>query len=629
MFLIIFTVFFTCSIGTVSAASGDTIYVDGSSGNDLWNGESETYQSGITGPKCSIKNATRSVNKNGTVIIADGEYLDNNNTHIIINKNMMIKGQSKEGTIINGCYDWIFHIDPGVTVNIKSLTLKMGVSSYNGGAINNTGTLTISDMVFQRNTAIRDGGAIYNIGILTITNCAFTENKADNFGDVIANLGGAICNKGTTTITNCTFDRNSASSYGGAIYNIGNLTTTNCTFKSNIAYIGGAVYNSDILTVKGSDFLNNRITAVAEYGGAIFNIGNLTLNFSRIVGNSQIDVYTRSRSCNVDYNWWGTNFEGTDPTSAGKMSGFTVSKWIILTITANPNTIYKGKLSNIIVDLLHDQNGVYHNPIDDHVPDGLIKFNTSLGELISPLYTLNGVAKSTLSSGIISGVADVWSAVDSQVVHVSINFDNIKPTVRTTDPSNSVNTLPNKMIKITFSEYIKKGNDWIELKNSRGTLIPITKTINGNILTISHKYPLKNDKYILILHTGSVTDFYNNQLAIYTSHFSVDTILPKIISTTPTNLKTNVSKKTTLAVKFSENIKNSTYFNKITIKNLKTNKYVNITKSISGNTVYIKTDTTRIAYTWYQVTIPKSATKDYAGNNLASTYTFKFKTGKL
>ncbi len=102
---------------------------------------------------------------------------------------------------------------------------------------------------------------------------------------------------------------------------------------------------------------------------------------------------------------------------------------------------------------------------------------------------------------------------------------------------------------------------------------------------------------------------------------------PKVSSTTPTNLKTGVSRTSTISIRFSENIKSSTYFNKITIKNLTTGKIVTLTKAISKNLLNIKT-TKRTANTWYLVIIPKAAIKDYAGNNLQANYTFKFKTGK-
>jgi adhesin HecA-like repeat protein len=103
--------------------------------------------------------------------------------------------------------------------------------------------------------------------------------------------------------------------------------------------------------------------------------------------------------------------------------------------------------------------------------------------------------------------------------------------------------------------------------------------------------------------------------------------IPTVTSTTPNNLKTGVSRTSPIYIKFSENIKASTYFNNITIKNLTTGKTVSISKSISGTTLNIKTTSTRTANTWYQVTIPAKAIKDNAGNNLLATYTFKFKTG--
>ena len=119
-------VIFALGMGNVSAASGDTIYVNGNStlGNDDWNGESATYQSGIIGPKYSIKNATGTVNTNGQIYIANEQYKGINNTQITINKNMTINGESQTDTIINGTgTNWIFHINRGIYVTINNLTL--------------------------------------------------------------------------------------------------------------------------------------------------------------------------------------------------------------------------------------------------------------------------------------------------------------------------------------------------------------------------------------------------------------------------------------------------------------------------------------------------------------------------
>ena len=135
-------------MGNVAAANpgNDTIFVNASGGNDLNNGSSWLYA------KQSISNATGTVNTNGTVNIANGYYTGTENTEIIINKNMHIQGQSETGTIINGTdTNWIFNIQPGITVTINNLTLTNGTTAE-GGAIYNQGTLTVTNTSFTRKT---------------------------------------------------------------------------------------------------------------------------------------------------------------------------------------------------------------------------------------------------------------------------------------------------------------------------------------------------------------------------------------------------------------------------------------------------------------------------------------------
>ena len=108
----------------------------------------------------------------------------------------------------------------------------------------------------------------------------------------------------------------------------------------------------------------------------------------------------------------------------------------------------------------------------------------------------------------------------------------------------------------------------------------------------------------------------------------IDKVPPKISSTYPKKSATGISRTSTIYIKFNENIKASTYWSKIYVKNMKTGKKAVISKSIKGNTLYIKMSSKRYAYTWYQVYIPKAAVKDSFNNNLSAYYTFKFKTGK-
>ena len=146
--ILLFTmsIIFISSIGSVSADSS-LIYINGSSGNDDNDGLSwETS-------KLTIKNATGSVSNHGAVNIADGEYTGENNTNIVIDKNMHIIGQSREGTIINGANtNHLFIVLNGVDVSITNLTLANGNGST-GGAIVNEANLVVTNCDFINNTA--------------------------------------------------------------------------------------------------------------------------------------------------------------------------------------------------------------------------------------------------------------------------------------------------------------------------------------------------------------------------------------------------------------------------------------------------------------------------------------------
>ena len=278
-------VIFSYGIGNVSAAS-NTIYVNGSSGNDSWNGLNATWTSGLNGPKATINNATDTINSDGTIYIANGIYNENN---IQINTNMNIIGQSENGTIINAQYlNRIFTINTGVTVTLENLTIEDGEVSYqDGGAIYNSGDLTINKCVFKGNNVNWSGGAIYNLGTLTINNSIFNNNTASGGAGAITNAG--YSNGVNLYITNSTLNNNTAKGgySGGAINNNGNTGTyniyiANSTLNNNMAsggYSGGAIYNDGNngdtanIYITNSTLNNNTVTG-AYSAGAIYNEAN-------------------------------------------------------------------------------------------------------------------------------------------------------------------------------------------------------------------------------------------------------------------------------------------------------------------------------------------------------------------
>ena len=174
-----------------------------------------------------------------------------------------------------------------------------------------------------------------------MSNTTFTDNTAGTDG-------GAICNKGgTVNVTSSSFTNNTSSGEyngGGAIFNYysGSLTINSCTFTANTATTNGGAINVTAATLKvtNSTFTNN--TASGD-GGAIYDIGtgseSTIINFNRIVGNSKYDIYTTNVSLNTSYNWWGTNFSGTNPQTEGRINT-TVSTWMVLGISAYPTSVF-------------------------------------------------------------------------------------------------------------------------------------------------------------------------------------------------------------------------------------------------------------------------------------------------
>ena len=732
-------------VNTVSASSSN-IYVNGSHGNDSWNGNSWATA------KLTIKNATGTATKGNTVNIANGIYTGSGNTNITINNNITIKGQNQIHTVINGTgKNWIFYIPNDVSVSIEDLTLTNGTTGGLGGAINanhnsvlnvksctftgnnamrggaiyNEGTLTVNGSSFNGNTAVSSGaienygtlnvagsdftgntatsdgggitstlnciitdssftgnyahgpgGAIYNTGTLvvkrgnftgntanygfaicndhscnltgitfsgnsafvdggggalyneddstcSVAGCTFISNTASKYssGGAIENFGscnvtgstftgniglngaGAIFNgdNGNGNITGCTFTGNTAV-YGGALLNTGNCNVTSCTFTGNTATYGGAFSNSGNCNVTSSTFTGNTATHYA----AIYNEGVLNLNFNRIFGNilDQDGVINNSVSGILDasLNWWGSNTGPSDIIGASNST-----TWLVLSITANPVIMgYNGK-STISGNLLTDNNG---NSVAGYLPDGTsIFFTTTLGSIASSSNTVHGNAQTFLYSGLINGLAAVTAKLDNQTMTTYVTIkDNIPPAV-TSNPVGGFYNI-SKIVTLKISE---AGTIYYTLNGSTPTSMSTEYT---GPITVSKNTVLK---YFAV-------DLAGNTSPVYTQNYTIDKIPPRVTKTTPLNKKTKVSKTSTITIKFSEIIKASSYFSKITVKNLKTGKTITLSKSINKNTLNIKTKT-RTAYTWYQVTIPKAAIKDQASNNLRANYTFKFKTG--
>jgi hypothetical protein len=242
--------------------------------------------------------------------------------------NTVLDGTGHQVAISGGSAVGVFLVYSNLAFSVLNLTIANGKAQNGGGIYNDSGLLTIQNVVFRSNHADPrssigrvpgQGGAIFNSsGGINATNCTFSDNQA--FGDsgevAVPNsgfpgLGGAIYTAGTFNASRCLFLRNSATGgtgafgrdgsgaspsaggdggagRGGAIYNAGSAVADSSLFATNSAMGGGGGMGGngglvigfyyDLTGGKGGDGSN------AE-GGALFNAGTTKVVNCTFAGN--------------------------------------------------------------------------------------------------------------------------------------------------------------------------------------------------------------------------------------------------------------------------------------------------------------------------------------------------------
>jgi Right handed beta helix region len=173
-------------------------------------------------------------------------------------------------------------IDGGTFYNMGPVYDEYGYTD--GGAVLNSGQLTVIGATFDGNITDDPGGAIYNEGQLTVVATRFTHNRVV----AVQGSGGAIFNSnlGTLTVTSSTFSTNFGE--GAAISNAGQVTLRQDTLSGNTASDGGAIYNDAALTAISASITRN--TAAAGSPGGIDNDGGtVTLHHARILSNTSFN----------------------------------------------------------------------------------------------------------------------------------------------------------------------------------------------------------------------------------------------------------------------------------------------------------------------------------------------------
>lgn len=179
-------------------------------------------------------------------------------------------------------------VEAGVAATVTGLTLRDGLSTVGGGAIDNQGALTLQHVRLAHNGSTypasdQGGGAIYSRGALTVSNSIFYSNTARYGGAIFCDgISGGTCRLAVESVT---FAANAATQNGGALYNVGaaGVELANVILWGNTALAGQQIYNNNTTPV---------ITYSVVAGGDGGSGGDSGLSaFTNGVGNIAVDPY--------------------------------------------------------------------------------------------------------------------------------------------------------------------------------------------------------------------------------------------------------------------------------------------------------------------------------------------------
>ena len=234
----------------------------------------------------------------GTNLLGDGTYtMSNNYGDIKINNSTII---AKEGGVAFDVYyglDASYSEGVSVTVNNSIITGKIEVTVADNAELAEGAQhhLTLTGGTLTGGLKAEQGAQLYNEGTTVISDVAMAGNTATDKGGAIFNSDDKTGAKGDLTLNNVDLKGNDAN-FGGAIWNEGKLTVNGGSFEGNTAdEAAGAIYNADgaKLTVDGVSFKEN----TAKFGGAINNAKTasdkeaaiLTVKNSQFIGNTSLN----------------------------------------------------------------------------------------------------------------------------------------------------------------------------------------------------------------------------------------------------------------------------------------------------------------------------------------------------
>ncbi len=294
--------------GVCSAVAGNRYYVDGTNGNDAWDGLCDVWDGGTCGPKATIQMALFVATDGDEVVVADGTYTGP------WNKNVDPGGLEVTLRSANGpvnctidCEDdgrgFHFRTAEGPATIVDGFTVirasQEPVYCYNGAGP------VIRNCVITGHT---DSAAIqcHDGSAATVEACTLTDNSCGvSVGEsnvtligctILRNVMGISASDSTLTISDCEISENGPRTYGVGLSSWScDVTIDNCEFRGNVLL--GNNDNATIRCVRGSLSLQNSSVSetVTPAGGfAVYKwMGeSITVSGCSLSGNSCLAIYS-------------------------------------------------------------------------------------------------------------------------------------------------------------------------------------------------------------------------------------------------------------------------------------------------------------------------------------------------
>ena len=432
-----------------SAPDAPTVFVRPNGSDSLCNGT--TNAPAANAPNCAfatVLKGVRAVDAGGTVNVAAGTFTEN----LTITQTVTLRGAqagvdartrpgtpASESILANGVYvNANGVVIDGFTVQGADGVGDLGPGIYLPGSYSGQQILNniIQDNVFGlylnssgaiqsvvRYNLVRNNnrsGAASGEGIYSdqgLVNAVIDQNKVTGQNTSAIDFSSLAASQSGILISN-----NSLSGRLGMII----LRTTASTIRNNVitgtdpAYAAIAVFGG----VNGLTITSNTLTGSAGYAlKTVNNLGagnanqNIVLHFNRITGNTGgLSIAGYGGTLNAENNWWGCNAGPGHVGCNGADGPVDANPWLVLRITATPNSIFVGGTSNLTTDLTFNSNNL------DTSASGFIPYGTpatfagTLGTVNRVVVgTTNGKAQTMYTAGTTPGTASVTATIDNPI----------------------------------------------------------------------------------------------------------------------------------------------------------------------------------------------------------------------